>query len=308
MSLKEENLLPYEGIVKSGQRLVKVGNTFMPIGIGGALESAGIKVKEVGYDVFYKCNAVAETTWNGYALILGEDGFYTVSETLTEGLTFGTGYTPEVGTVYNANATIKVGKYWDGVLGYSYIKFTSNNLVTEGDALQVTDGSNYNFETIDGHKCVNMNGLVASYGLTDYTTEGATFSIWGKKNDNYINNVSNAHFLSHFGSDSGSIMMNNSGIWRSKLNEQWFDITSSWEWQHWVCRFKNNTLEIFHNGNNKNRSQTFSFRVIDTIGIGDWYGNPGERTCYGYAADLRMFNRALSDNEIKALYNNGIQE
>lgn len=109
MPIKEENLIPYEGIVKPGQRLQKIGNTFMPVGIGGAFEPAGIKVKEVGYDAFYKCNAVAETTWNGYALILGEDGFYTSSETLTEGLTFGTGYVPEVGTAYNANATIKVG-------------------------------------------------------------------------------------------------------------------------------------------------------------------------------------------------------
>lgn len=38
MSLKEENLIAYNGTLKKGQRLVKVGNSFMPVGVGGGFE------------------------------------------------------------------------------------------------------------------------------------------------------------------------------------------------------------------------------------------------------------------------------
>lgn len=38
MSIKEENLVPYQGTLKAGQRVIKVGDTFMPVGIGGNFE------------------------------------------------------------------------------------------------------------------------------------------------------------------------------------------------------------------------------------------------------------------------------
>lgn len=38
MSIKEENLIQYSGTIKAGQRLTKVGDTFMPVGVGGAFE------------------------------------------------------------------------------------------------------------------------------------------------------------------------------------------------------------------------------------------------------------------------------
>lgn len=111
MAIKEENLIPVEGIIKAGQRLVKIGETFVPVGFGGAFEPGAVIYKEEGRDTYYKCASVGETTWDGYALVLGDDGCYTISETLTTGLSYGRGYTPKVDGVYNANATISVGKY-----------------------------------------------------------------------------------------------------------------------------------------------------------------------------------------------------
>lgn len=123
MPIKEENLVLYPDVIKPGQRLMKIGETFVPVGFGGNFEPGAISFMEEGRDTYYKCASVGETTWDGYALVLGVDGYYTVSETLTTGLSYGIGYTPKVDGVYNANATVSVGKYWNGAISYKYLHF-----------------------------------------------------------------------------------------------------------------------------------------------------------------------------------------
>lgn len=72
---------------------------------------------------FYKCASVntSTKTWRGYELILS-DGKYTVSETLTEGLSYA-GFMPVPGNVYSADTMIRVDNWYSGfdiVAGYMW--------------------------------------------------------------------------------------------------------------------------------------------------------------------------------------------
>ena len=88
MSLKQENLVQTSVQYKAGQRLVKVGSSFLPVGFGGNFEPGKGGGTVSSSMKFYKCASVdtANKTWTGYELVL-QDGVYVVSEALTDGLT-----------------------------------------------------------------------------------------------------------------------------------------------------------------------------------------------------------------------------
>lgn len=66
-----------------------------------------------GNSVFYKCSSVDSATWSGYKAVL-TDGVYSFEKTVTEGLSYGTAFTPEVGKVYNGDATVRCSLYTGG--------------------------------------------------------------------------------------------------------------------------------------------------------------------------------------------------
>ena len=107
MSLKQENLISTSVQYKVGQRLVKVGNSFMPVGFGGNFEPG----KGGGTATFYKCASVdaANKTWVGYEMML-QDNKYVQSTVLTNGLFFTT-VEPVAGNVYTADALITAFPY-----------------------------------------------------------------------------------------------------------------------------------------------------------------------------------------------------
>ena len=65
---------------------------------------------------FYKCASanVAANTWSGYKAVLS-DGVYTFEESVTDGLTFGSGYTPAPGFIYDSGATVLLSNLWSGL-------------------------------------------------------------------------------------------------------------------------------------------------------------------------------------------------
>lgn len=114
MAIKETNLIPYEGEIKAGQRLVKVGDSWMPVGVGGMFEPGSVQFIEVGVGVYYQCVSVdSDTAWSGKKWEM-VDGIYVLAEAVTSNLPYGTGFTPAVGTSYNADATVRVDKMFEG--------------------------------------------------------------------------------------------------------------------------------------------------------------------------------------------------
>lgn len=102
----KENLIAIPATaVPAGTLAIKIGNeVFTP---GNIRISSGID--------FFKCASVNTTdkTWTGYKAVLVE-GIYIFDDTATAGLTYGTGYTPAVGDIYNQIATVKVSSLWNG--------------------------------------------------------------------------------------------------------------------------------------------------------------------------------------------------
>lgn len=74
-----------------------------------------------------------EPTWDGYKAVLN-DGVYSFEETLTTGLTYGNGFTPTVGTVYNQDATILATLFIPYPGDSDITTYSYSELVTNGDA------------------------------------------------------------------------------------------------------------------------------------------------------------------------------
>ena len=108
MALTQTNLIPLDVTLKPGQRLIKIGNTFVPVGIGGNFQpgSGG-----GGATLFYKCTSVDTTNhvWSGKLLTLRQDGYYDTASTATSGLTYdSTIATVQVGKIYSQDGVIEV--------------------------------------------------------------------------------------------------------------------------------------------------------------------------------------------------------
>lgn len=86
--------------ISTGDFSMKIGNEFFVF-------------KKFGDITVYKCASVdaSQKTWSGYKMVL-TDGVYSLDAVVTEGLTYGKGYTPTVEKLYNGDATIAVSKVW----------------------------------------------------------------------------------------------------------------------------------------------------------------------------------------------------
>lgn len=218
MAIKEENIIPYEGEIKVWQRLVKVGDMWMPVGVGGMFEPGSVQFIEVGGGVYYKCASVNTTakTWSGNKAVL-TDGVYVFEETVTTGLTYGNGFTPTVGKIYNGDATVYVGRLYgraesmpqENLLLYIPLKTGLNAEI--GQALSPGNNEAFSFDTVDGIQCAVFDGTSNKY-LTDSnnwlntnmnqtnSASSYTLSIWAKHDepaDLWDNN------LIHFGIGAG---------------------------------------------------------------------------------------------------------
>lgn len=128
-----------------------------------------IRTEAGGATDFFRCAEVGRGTWSGYkAVLVAEDGknYWKIEETLTEGLTWGKGFTPQVGRIYDAEATIAA------VLSEPDPGLSApNNMTTyENDEWIVSANSEFNgtmaWEAFDG----NPDSIWAtSYGSSELT-------------------------------------------------------------------------------------------------------------------------------------------
>lgn len=317
MTVLEDNLLPFEGTVKAGQRLVKVGDSWMPVGVGGNFEPGKVSLIEIGRGTYYQCNTVDETanTWTGYALVL--DGqYYTIAETLTEGLTYGKGYTPKVGKIYNDEATVLIKGYnryypipTDGLIFYAPLESASDTAET-GQTLVTTGTVTYG--TVDGIPCATMGSdssqkitstftlsETGSYSVSAYVSEPSKdpnrcypFAIGGSSSGSrialYTDYQSSTNWSFNYG--GGSIVG--------------YPVTYPTGWKH-VCFTYDEpttTCKMYIDG------------VL--IGTGSYNVNITEGNCFIFTrpdgtysaaegtsvAGFRVYNRVLTEDEIIGLY------
>lgn len=130
---------------------------------------------------FYKCASVdtANKTWTGYKALL-TDGVYTFEENVTAGLTYGTGFTPEVKGIYDATASVAISGLWSGSLIPSDYIFlapldTTEGLTNSGVTFTLDSTLNRNVAVFSGSSYLSAQ----SSELDSVFTGGDfTFSCW----------------------------------------------------------------------------------------------------------------------------------
>lgn len=312
MSLKEENLIAVDNIVKAGQRLVKICDTFVPVGLGGNFEPGATIIKEIGRDTFYKCVSVSDNTWTGNILILGEDGYYTVSGEVTTGLTYGIGYTPKVGKIYNADATIEVGKYnklinipEDGLVFYAPLSTDAST--TTGQSINTVGTVSYG--VVNNVPCAYFDGscYLETRDMQKIPYSGAerTLTFWFKGG-----NGSNTFGYGHTGWGQGLwFVLRCSSSYISFTgygsgNDFGFSFDENDGWNVLVATVSGNNIKIYVNSKliGEHTMSDTCPNANDVMRIGTHCYDGDINTMYsGYLSSIRIYNRVLTEEEITAL-------
>ena len=332
MSLKEENLITYNGTLKKGQRLVKAGNSFIPVGVGGAFEPSGSGSGDtsafesemtaiIGEDAnippvlvsgmkFYKCASVDTTSkmWTGYELIL-TDGVYSVSETLTEGLCY-SAVKPVIGSVYSQDALIKVDMFYSGTPTEGLVLYEP--LSTDIGAFSVRSGTPV-FTVVDGVSCMQVKASVCclnadssnlpagsssrSVSCWIYINSGATnwqfYMTYGSPRSNGVTTLGlYQNYFTDYYTGHGHL-----GIEATK--ERWCHICLVYDGTNVVYYVDGVPMGVFA----RNYNTVVGVNYPLTIAGMSEVGGEASYSADGYMTGLRIYNRALTQDEIAVLAN-----
>jgi hypothetical protein len=245
----------------------------------------------------------SEKTWTGYKAVL-TDGVYTFEENVTSGLTYGTAYTPKVDGVFNADATVSVNKLWNGIIipAEGLVFHASlNSASNKAETGQTLSAQGMQFTTWKGIPCGYFNS-----GNITFTPDGLpsgdsdrTVSCWayilpqgnrpillvyGGDGDNsaYVFEVEGGR-LSAGGHGSGTNVWGNTSILKEK-------------WLHLAIVHSNGYEYFYIDGIADGTSEMHRDTQLIQGSIGSEYASSDR--LYGYMAGVRVYNRALSADEI----------
>lgn len=259
---------------------------------------------------FYKCASVdtANKTWTGYKAVL-TDGVYSFEETVTEGLTYGAAYTPKANGIFSADATIQVTKLWDGVIipsdGLVFYAPLDNSSATAETGQSITE-QGMQFTTWKGIPCGYFNG-----GNITFTPNGLpsgdsdrTVSCWA-----YILSQGNRPILVVYGGDgdnSAYVMEVEGGRLSAGGHgggtNVWGDTSIQREkWLHLAIVHSNGYEYFYVDGIADGTSEMHRDTQLNQASIGAEYASSDR--LYGYMAGVRIYDRALSADEIALLAN-----
>ena len=280
---------------------------------------------------FFKCAAVAQepfpepalppNTWNGYKAVLVTDDegnkYYEFEETLTEGLTFGNGFTPVVDKVYDSEAMIEVADLWtnyipmptDGLIFYTPLKEQKSSdelgtpLTYYGSAKQSYVYDDELKQTV----CKFEGGAIATTTNQYVLPKQITMSMWVKA----FTNASAPWALNMQKQGSAKAYMLRTDyvvVWNNSYDQE-FPLPSSndrTKWHHYLMTCDGQNLCGYLDGSLVVSQQisTSSFGSSDyaPVSIGTNAGFSDNSADFeGYITAVRVYNRALSDDEIKLL-------
>ena len=255
---------------------------------------------------FYKCASVdgVNKTWSGYELLL-QNGKYTVSDTLTEGLTYSS-IQPAVEKVYTADALVQIALYYSGIPADGLMFYAPfNNVSYTSETGQPLVFSGVQATTRDGIPCVyfeNKSSYIAVNDMFDPGTGDFTISLWL----NYDRASAGwcVFLISGFNTASTRMSLLDNGqletvIWGSgQINSN--QLLDSNKWTHVVFMRKDGVMQHYINGvkDSVTQSNTSSANLNDNF----MFGSPDFGGYTGYMACARVYNRGLSEGEVQALF------
>ena len=276
---------------------------------------------------FYKCAVINQKNWSGYKAIL-IDGQYQFQDNLTEYLTYGEAYIPEIGKIYNNNATIKSQLYgieqnhqqptiliptnglvFDLPLNSKPIKInTSQTLYKEDSNYKNGDISFHNIDNIpcylfkgDSYLKINNCYNTLPYGNSDRTISLFFQMVTDSKQDDSC-------FL-HYG-----VNQNYKGINFACNNTRYikYDIWNKAyygnikiqlnKWYHCCYVISNKKITGYINGKIDIENCDIS-QVNTTQDLYLTVGGRKDKTRFynGFLSSIRIYNRALTLQEINTL-------
>lgn len=306
--IPEGQILTYIGTDENGKVVTKYkdnqGNTGTIAGGGGS-------------DVcdYYKCTSVdaVNKTWAGYKAVM-VDGIYAFEETVTEGLTYGTAFTPVINKVYNVNATIQVTKLWDGMVMPTdglllYVPLDSTPITaTTGQNIELNGDHSVSSGSLSGIKYCSFSSTYAEVTpVTDFPTgdDERTVSAWV-----YATDVNTRQTIFCHGANARN------QTWSFELRSGKISVSGGADGANEGYSNGSVPANSWHHLAVVHRDSADHF-YLDGEGIGSfaYERETGSDLCYigagsdtmqmlqsnTYVAALRFYNRDLSDDEIMAL-------
>lgn len=303
--------------IKSGVTIFNVAGTYEGESTGGTSAE------------YYKCASVdtEAKTWSGYKAVFDSTaGTWGFEDMLTEGLTY-TSVTPQVGSTYNADATLTVmlhGLLFSDIIAYYKFDDNLNNYVG-----QYGTATSNNTTYVDGKsgKALLFNGSTSKCIVPkDISVRGrsrVSVSLWfninsfGNKNVLYAEENKKTHFF-RFGLEvlsTGNIL----GALRNFDSDATYKSidggsVSLQEWHFAVFTFDAHSqiAKLHVDGVLKGTVATSSDPIPDTapartISVGYFDGSSSSDTGVidGMIDELCIWSKALTDAEVSELYNNG---
>ena len=254
---------------------------------------------------------VPANTWTGYKAVLTTDAdgkkYYEFEETITEGLSYGYGFTPIVGKVYDREAMVeaqlitKSEMPTDGLLFFAPLEYQKSTAET-GQILNYN--GNVRFMETDGRQCAYFDGdsyLQFSDNSFPSTNENRTvacrFKIqtlletWSKIFEYGMNYMASKFCIAINDPEGVCFSQNGGEIFAGVMPSGWCSVV--------VTQDSTAGQKIYIDGILKASGNVNVETELGTGYIGR--GLSGEYF-KGYIADVMVYNRALTEEEIQQLY------
>lgn len=263
--------------------------------------------------LFYKCASVdtVTKTWTGFRAVR-KGVAYSFEEEATEGLTYGKGLSPVVGSIYDAEALIYVNRLWlgaaavnEGLIVHAPLQYMTETAAT-GQAMTYP-GNNCTFGNVSGVNCVTLSGgprnsvNIDSSGIS-INTNPMTLACWVRYAEKEFEVFFgwpdwNAYHLT-IGRNGGNVLFVDGG---SRWGTHYSDTTvTDNQWHHYCLTWDGEALEhILYLDGQPIMTKTETSGPLAGAGTATYmYIYSGHETSY---ADFRLYNRTLTPEEVALL-------
>ena len=253
---------------------------------------------------YYKCAFVdtERNTWKGYKAILS-NGVYHFSDVLSV-LSYGEGFTPSVNGIYDKKALVQVKSLYQGVdqtlIFHAPLQSESTTAAT-GQTMAVS--GNVEYRDIDSRKCAYFDGnsklVITDVSALPFGSDQHTICGWFRYSafNPYSGLLGYGYeyairSISPSGESDVVYYENTGGAFSYYLeSDRWYHIATTWDGV---------TLRLYIDGaitSTNSEAPSFYRSEGNPLWIG---GVPRTGTAHGYVSDVRIYTRALSEEEIAA--------